>query len=126
MFVLMLLDSSQEWLVLEITRLILPMFCYSYYAKLKKDEEERQKELAQKYRDRVRCHLDDSNNLIHHSVKLYISNTALTSFFILGGTLKKSYRNFPVAAFSLICTMLKIPLSLKKIILEWGGFFLNH
>ena len=29
------------------------LFCFSYYAKLKRLEEERQKELASKYRDRV-------------------------------------------------------------------------
>jgi len=29
------------------------MMCCSYYAQLKKEEEEREKELAKKYRDRV-------------------------------------------------------------------------
>ena len=38
------------------TYLICNLFLSRYYAKLKKMEEEREQELANKYRDRVSCH----------------------------------------------------------------------
>jgi IK cytokine len=42
--------------------LISPNFYHSYYAKLKRLEEERQKELAEKYRDRARERRDGNDD----------------------------------------------------------------